>query len=837
MPRIFKGTETLLKLFVPRVDEGNLETLKIGLFTDDTNNAVEFYGDNMSIDGDTVYLKVNAWSFDMMNDGVLNYIAEIEIGEETIITERQSNYYLKTPNQYVPVGPDLSDYYTKPEIDEMLENIEVDVDLTGYATEQYVNDAIANIDIPEGGDSKIITYQMGTDWSLEEAYNNFHNGYMIHLINDDGRIGIVTDSSNNNMIRLNGFLGDLNGDVKPLRFECNNNNYLYTWKLAFNEDITRIDSILNSGGSGDDSVVFEVVGDNPTIEQFNEAKSLFNQGKRVVFKKDDVIYTVIGITGNYMQVIFSDRFTTYINTMSISGGVACGFEQNHILCYNGKPFDEKYTIYNFPNLAMYSNPYNVKDLTHAIKYKDWYISANVNPDTLDVSCILGDKIYIWNKDNGAKDENGYTIPRIIDLANQGGSSSGADLSNYYTKEETDNLIANSGGGSGTIIVEGSDYYTINPSPFEEAYNNNIPAFYKDTESFFPVIITKNKSEKFEAYCILENKQLVRWKWSSGVVSTSATIEDIVDNNSVKYVSITKFNKLLYADVEDAYTNGKILYVRLRTTTTKPYNYTTIPFSIIRDEGNLNYQIFGVYNYNPFSIISATIADGEANFSDYTITEVSGGSGGGDYGDYISCSNIDCSGTATFGAEVYFNNSGESSMVDTANGIATAYKTARTMVNDTWVDNIHIGNRYDGNNRINFTTTYYNVPENTTESERIVAAIDDEGNFYEGETKLSDKYALKSEISATIQRISGESLNGEEVYNLWQNNIPIWMDYQGYDRDNGDIYTAYAPLHIYKPLASGTELKVYLWMTPNIYVEWQLDINDNDDVHGLIIYKE
>ena len=162
MPRIFKGTETLLKLFVPRVDEGNLETLKIALFTDDTNNAAEFYGDNMSIDGDTVYLRVNAWSFDGMNDGVLNYIAEIEIGEETIITERQSNYYLKTPNQYVPVGPDLSDYYTKTEIDEMLEDIEVDVDLTGYATEQwvedktyateqYVNDAIANIDIPEGG--------------------------------------------------------------------------------------------------------------------------------------------------------------------------------------------------------------------------------------------------------------------------------------------------------------------------------------------------------------------------------------------------------------------------------------------------------------------------------------------------------------------------------------------------------------------------------------------------------------------------------------------------------------------------------------------------------------
>lgn len=212
MPRIFKGTETLLKLFVPRVDEGNLETLKIGLFTDDTNNAAEFYGDNMSIDGDTVYLKVNAWSFDMMNDGVLNYIAEIEIGEETIITERQSNYYLKTPNQYVPVGPDLSDYYTKPEIDEMLEDIEVDVDLTGYATEQwvedktyateqYVNDAIANIDIPEGGGSdtdykfySIVDRRM-TDDEWYEIYNNNQEGiasYISYKLYDTTAQGFAT---------------------------------------------------------------------------------------------------------------------------------------------------------------------------------------------------------------------------------------------------------------------------------------------------------------------------------------------------------------------------------------------------------------------------------------------------------------------------------------------------------------------------------------------------------------------------------------------------------------------------------------------------------------------
>jgi hypothetical protein len=45
---------------------------------------------------------------------------------------------------------DLTDYYTKTEVNELIENIDIpETDLTGYATETYVNEAIANIDIPE----------------------------------------------------------------------------------------------------------------------------------------------------------------------------------------------------------------------------------------------------------------------------------------------------------------------------------------------------------------------------------------------------------------------------------------------------------------------------------------------------------------------------------------------------------------------------------------------------------------------------------------------------------------------------------------------------------------
>ena len=42
---------------------------------------------------------------------------------------------------------DMTNYYTKKEVDQLVENVEVD--LTGYATEEYVDQKIKDIDIPE----------------------------------------------------------------------------------------------------------------------------------------------------------------------------------------------------------------------------------------------------------------------------------------------------------------------------------------------------------------------------------------------------------------------------------------------------------------------------------------------------------------------------------------------------------------------------------------------------------------------------------------------------------------------------------------------------------------
>lgn len=496
MPRIFKGTETLLKLFVPRVDEGNIETLKIGLFTDDTNNAVEFYGDNMSIDGDTVYLKVNAWSFDKMNDGVLNYIAEIEIGEEIIITERQSNYFLKTPNQYVPVGPDvdLSNYYTKPEINEMLEDIEVDVDLTGYATEQwvedktyateqYVNDAIANIDIPEGG-------------------------------------------------------------------------------------------------SGEQEVYVEEVTDSMTVEQFNRIYELSQSGKIVLAKYDGGVYPMSSldyadIDTKYISFYEYRAVYVYYHTYTCSTTFQIQHSKNAIL-ENGKNFSE---IFLINGQKMNNNIFDIVGYTSKMLYAI-VDSGNVIPLSFNyplskASAIFGDKLYIWTKGNveGAD----YCNPEIIPLTGGGGSGD-ADLSDYYTKQETDELIANS-----SVMLETTADGVLTYSQIATLRNNWTNAYIKThwqennvtmdkyvaiTSLFLNDILGDNKNIHLEGICegylytwdikgSNTEGLLVRTPISAGGEAKAVVVETEKSNSA--YTDILAYSKLaiIQENIGNVYIRGKL----------------------------------------------------------------------------------------------------------------------------------------------------------------------------------------------------------------------------------------------------------------------------------------
>lgn len=80
------------------------------------------------------------------------------------LEENLGSTVVEEVNKYMeenPVEVDLSNYYTKEEVDTAIENVEVD--LTGYATEKYVDDAIANIDIPEVPEVDLTNYYTKTE--------------------------------------------------------------------------------------------------------------------------------------------------------------------------------------------------------------------------------------------------------------------------------------------------------------------------------------------------------------------------------------------------------------------------------------------------------------------------------------------------------------------------------------------------------------------------------------------------------------------------------------------------------------------------------------------------
>lgn len=96
-----------------------------------------------------------------------------------------------------PAPTDLSNYYTKTEVDTAIEN--VDVDLTGYATEEYVTTAISNIDFPEPDLGDYYT-KTETDTAIESAKDELSESIVSeseewHIVDNNGNIVATIDAS------------------------------------------------------------------------------------------------------------------------------------------------------------------------------------------------------------------------------------------------------------------------------------------------------------------------------------------------------------------------------------------------------------------------------------------------------------------------------------------------------------------------------------------------------------------------------------------------------------------------------------------------------------------
>lgn len=171
MPRIYKGSETILKLLIDVPSTSVIDKIKIALFTTDRSIAMEFYADSITLYGNIAYLNAPEWTFMEMQDGIINYIAQGESNSKPFIFERQSNYILKTSDGF-EMSEIMNGYYTKEETDGKLEdeqdklvsgetiktingesvlgsgNIEVAteqwVKQQGYVTDSDVNDYVGN---------------------------------------------------------------------------------------------------------------------------------------------------------------------------------------------------------------------------------------------------------------------------------------------------------------------------------------------------------------------------------------------------------------------------------------------------------------------------------------------------------------------------------------------------------------------------------------------------------------------------------------------------------------------------------------------------------------------
>lgn len=171
MPRIFKGSESTLRLLCHTCNqEGKISDLKIALYTNDPSMAIEFTG-GYTIEGNIVSLTVPNYAFGTMEDGVINYVAQGMIDDDTFLTERQSNYFLKTPTNYTPtpmpeevVLGELTTMivengvfeYTPTDVDAWKKaTIEVNVsDTNGSYNEGYnqgYEDGQNSVECPEGG--------------------------------------------------------------------------------------------------------------------------------------------------------------------------------------------------------------------------------------------------------------------------------------------------------------------------------------------------------------------------------------------------------------------------------------------------------------------------------------------------------------------------------------------------------------------------------------------------------------------------------------------------------------------------------------------------------------
>lgn len=320
MPRIFKMSKFLLKLYVPNADK--IQDLKLFIYTDNYNLAAEI-SEGIKVEGNIVNVVVQNYAVCNLNDGIINYIAKGNIEGREYIIERQSNYYLKSPSDYTSC--DIIDI-TEKFIDggEGIMTLKasdfgvdgfgsVKIDATEYGEEKYEEgkqeqkDKLESITITENGvyDREDGYYEVivdisDTNGSYDEGYDmGYQNGYIsgeemgISLGKEFQKdlLESITITENGTYTKEDGYnevivnIEQEGGGINPdtLREITITENGVYTTKYSdivigvdnFKSCATLINSVYDSGIKPNSNIKVELWWNNISATQENSECFIF----------------------------------------------------------------------------------------------------------------------------------------------------------------------------------------------------------------------------------------------------------------------------------------------------------------------------------------------------------------------------------------------------------------------------------------------------------------------------------------------------------------------------------------------------------------------------------
>ena len=178
MPRIFKGSESTLRLLISKTgDYKALTEIKIKLYTTDIENAIEII-DGIQVCKNIAIITLAPRAFMGMEDGLINYIIDGATEDDVFHTERQSNYMLKSLSYINEDGvatqtmtiESNGEYRVTPN-DGLYVDINVNVpDLNGSYDEGYEQGETDGINEQKGKLESINITENGT-YTKEDGYN------------------------------------------------------------------------------------------------------------------------------------------------------------------------------------------------------------------------------------------------------------------------------------------------------------------------------------------------------------------------------------------------------------------------------------------------------------------------------------------------------------------------------------------------------------------------------------------------------------------------------------------------------------------------------------------